>query len=327
MINKKYYERMSPAEGRRVEKLREILAATKIPSKKADENLLIATFNIRELGAPGRRRKGFAINALAEICSHFDLIAIQEARQNLRDLDRMIRVLGPWWKALFSDPSAPGKIGGRFTKGNDERLVFLYDSRFVRFTGMAAELLVTDDFLGAKGVAKTENSVPWRTPYMASWRAGHFDFMTLTVHIQWNSSGGIKARSKEIEMITRWVGQRQRDARLYDPDVFVLGDFNIPTLGSATFRALKKHGLSVPKKLEQVRTNLKKDAHYDQIAYYAENTECEIARAGVVDFYDAFFKGLSKAKRDAMTYQISDHLPLWVELSLLEQDLDQFIRQ
>jgi len=321
MVNKKSYEKMTRKQGEQVKALRKIIRRAKIPPKKLDQNLLLATFNIKHFGA--KRREGYAINALAEMCSSFDVVAIQELKSKLGDLKRLLGVLGPYWKVVFNDPA--GESGD---KGNDERFAYLYDSRSVRFTGMAAELLIADDFLGAKGVATTDMSVPWRTPYMASFRAGSFDFMLLTVHIQWNKGGGIGARAKEIEMITRWVGKRKNDAKLYDPDIFVLGDFNIPGLKSKAFKALEKHGLTVPQELRSFRTNLKKDAHYDQIAYYKENTNCEILRAGVIDFYKVFFrKTMSDSAHSKMELQISDHLPLWMEVGVKETDLDQFIRQ
>lgn len=122
--------------------------------------------------------------------------------------------------------------------------------------------------------------------------------------------------------------KRQQDAKLYDPDIFVVGDFNIPGLKSATFKALEKHGLTVPPKLRTIKTNLGKSKHYDQIAYYKENTDCEISKVGVIDFYPAFFrKSMNKKHHARMTYEISDHLPLWMEVRIKETGLDQFIRQ
>lgn len=282
-------------------------------------NLLIATFNIREFGA--KSRKSFAINALADMCSLFDIVAIQELRSDLNDLNRMLTVMGPHWKVIFNDPA-----GKTRDKGNDERLAYLYDNRVVRFTGMAAELLVTDDFLGPAGIPTTEKSVPWRPPFMVSFRSGTFDFILLTVHIQWNKKGGIEARANEIEMITGWIGQRQADAKLYDPDIIVLGDFNIPGLRSKTFKALEQHGLTVPNKLRRFKTNLKQNAHYDQIAYYQKNTDCEISKAGVINFYNAFFSSeLTELEYESITFQLSDHLPLWAEFKIHETDFDQFI--
>lgn len=320
MLNKKNYEPMTAAQAVKVEKLRTIIK-NQMPPRRLDETLLIGTFNIREFGV--KDREGYAINALAEICSCFDVLAVQEVRTNLGDLNRMLRVMGPYYKAVFNDASGEPR-----RPGNDERFVFIYDSRVVRFTGMAAELLISDDFLGKAGKPVTKISVPWRTPYMASFRAANFDFMLLTVHIQWNADGGIKARAKEIGMIAQWVGKRKNDAKLYDPDIFVLGDFNIPGLGSSTFKALKSHGLTVPPEIQKLKSNLKKTNHFDQIAYYKENTDCVIHSAGVLDFFSAFFtKSMSASAYGKMTRQISDHLPLWIEIDLLETALDQFIKQ
>jgi len=321
LTNNKRYEKMTTEEAQQVEALRGIINSSSLPSRRLDENLLLGTFNIRAFGA--KRRAAFAINALAEICSCFDVLAIQELRGNLGDLSRLLAVMGPYWKVIFNDPA------GRDSRpGNDERLAYIYDGRVVKFTGMAAELLVTDDFLGPAGVPKTDMSVPWRSPYMVSFRAGNFDFMLLTVHIQWNDSGGIAARAKEIEMISDWVGDLQDDAKLYDPDIFVLGDFNIPGFKSATFKALEARGLKVPAKLRNFKTNLKQDAHYDQIAYFEENTDCEIGAAGTINYYDAFFRAsMPQAEYEAMTFQLSDHLPLWMEIELKETDFDQFIKQ
>jgi len=319
VINKKY-EKMTQGEAKKVEKLREIIRQTNIPPKMLDKNLLIATFNIREFGA--KRRQGYAINALAEICSCFDVIAVQELRQNLGDLKRLLEVMGPYWKVIFNDPAGEPR-----NPGNDERFAYIYDNRVMRFTGMAAELLVTDDFLGQAGAPKNSLSVPWRTPFMASFRAGDFDFMLLTVHIQWNKKGGIEARTKEIEMITRWIGRRQKEMKLYDPDIFVLGDFNIPGLKSKAFKALEEHGLTVPKALRRFKTNLKKTSHYDQIAYYSQNTDCQVGQAGVIEFSPAFFApDMSDSEYEKMTYQVSDHMPLWSEFRIKETGLDQFIR-
>jgi len=314
------FEKMPLADSDKISKLRELIKETKIPSKKTDENLLVCTFNIREFGA--KKRKPVSINALAEMCSRFDIIAIQELRSNLEDLKRLMMVLGPYWKVIFNDPAGAAK-----NKGNDERFAYIYDSRVVRFTGMAAELLISDDFFSS-GQPNLNASVPWRTPYLASFKAGLFDFILLTVHIQWNSAGGITARAKEIEMISKWVEERRVNQKLFDPDIFVLGDFNIPSLGSATFKALKKHGLTIPKALRTIKTNLKQNAHYDQIAYYKENTDCIVGNSGNLDFYDAFFtKNMGKKKHNAMTYEISDHLPLWVEFIINEKEPDQLIKQ
>ena len=75
--------------------------------------------------------------------------------------------------------------------GNKERIAFVYDTRAVQFTGMAAE---SD---GPRKKNKTTGQyVPkfnwWRKPYMASFKAGNFDFVMLAVHLQWGTTAGRK---------------------------------------------------------------------------------------------------------------------------------------
>ena len=86
-------------------------------ARKTERNLLIASWNIVALGA-GDYREGEALYYLAEILSHFDLIAIQEQRADLSDLNKICRILGPNWQYIVTDP-----MGGK--KGNDERSTLL----------------------------------------------------------------------------------------------------------------------------------------------------------------------------------------------------------
>ncbi|MBN1536786.1 MAG: hypothetical protein JW908_08650, partial [Anaerolineales bacterium] len=86
-----------------------------IPEKTVDRTLLLASWNIREFGGEkyGGRDKE-ALFYLSEIMSRFDLIAVQEIRDNLDALDDLMNILGGWWKYLVSDVTL-----GR--QGNQER--------------------------------------------------------------------------------------------------------------------------------------------------------------------------------------------------------------
>ena len=55
-----------------------------IVEKKADENLLVASWNIKEFGHTKQRLDESYIY-IAEILSRFDLIAIQEVKSTLKD--------------------------------------------------------------------------------------------------------------------------------------------------------------------------------------------------------------------------------------------------
>ncbi len=92
---------ISPEIARGLKVLRSRIAKAKIPSSKLDETLNVATWNIREFGKKARSEA--AIHYIAEILGQFDLISIAELRDNLNDLGRVLQVLGPFWRVIYSD--------------------------------------------------------------------------------------------------------------------------------------------------------------------------------------------------------------------------------
>ena len=314
---------LETARGLRV--LRKRIDKAKIPPSKLDETLNIATWNIREFGK--KRRSDAAIHFIAEILGQFDLIAITELRDNLTDLQRVMAILGPYWSAIFSDFNAD-------SAGNRERICYLFDKRAAVFTGLAAEA----DPIRKKN-RKTGEYLPtmtwWRSPYMASFRAGNFDFVLLTVHVRWGS--GEKSRIKELQELADWIDKRRKDKHVVDKDIIVMGDFNIPKLDNDLFDAITSKGLSIPKALRGLDhgSNLEKKKRYDQILYYSQYTDVAKAFGGVLDFYannwralfpESKFPGLDKRK---FTFQLSDHLPLWMQIDTWTEDeeLDQLINR
>lgn len=79
--------------------LRDRIAPAQIPSSKLDETLNIATWNIREFGKV--RRSEAAIHYIAEIIGQFDLVSLTELRDDLSDLGRVLKILGPYWRVII----------------------------------------------------------------------------------------------------------------------------------------------------------------------------------------------------------------------------------
>jgi endonuclease/exonuclease/phosphatase family metal-dependent hydrolase len=299
--------------------LKKRIATAKIPSSKIDETLNLATWNIRAFGK-GRRTEA-AVHYVAEILGQFDLIGLVELCDDLTDLGRVLRVLGPYWRAVYSDmiPDAGG---------NRERLGFIYDKRAVTFNGLAAEANAPRKKKGLEYLPETSF---WRSPYMASFKAGSFDFVVLTTHIRWGDS--VEARRVEIGMLADWIEAKRLEKTSEDKDLIVMGDFNIPTRTDALFKAITKHGLQVPKALLGAHgTNLEKDKRYDQILHYPIYEEKFTNAGGELDFYgdeagikELFPAGMTKEK---FTYQLSDHLPLWLQINtdIEGQKLEQIIQ-
>ena len=283
------------------------IAAAKIPSSKIDETLNIATWNIREFGKV--RRTEAAIHYVAEILGQFDLIGIVELRDDLADLGRVLQILGPTWRAVYSDmiPDAGG---------NRERLGFIYDKRAVTFNGLAAEANAPR---AKKGEEYLSEKSFWRSPYMAAFKSGSFDFVVLTTHIRWGGSDA--ARTEEIGRLADWIEAKRQEKSNEDKDLIVMGDFNIPSRTDPMFKAITKHGLQIPKALaaDKFGSNLEKNKRYDQILHQPIYPDNFTNAGGVLDFYldeahikELFPAGLTKEK---FTFQLSDHLPLWLQIN------------
>src|SRR5258708_27331772 len=120
---------VSPEIAKGLKVLRSRIAKAKIPSSKLDETLNIATWNIREFGKKARSEA--AIHYIAELLGQFDLISIAELRDNLNDLGRVLEVLGPFWRAFYSDAL---RGSGR----NNERSGFFHYKRAAPLTAFAA---------------------------------------------------------------------------------------------------------------------------------------------------------------------------------------------
>ena len=298
-----------------------------IPQKTATDTLLLATWNIREFSG---NRLLESMYYIAEIVSRFDLIAIQEVSSNMKGLEKLMYLLGYKWDYIITD-STDGGAGGW------ERQAFVYDKSKITFKRMAGEIVLPVDKLidGKLQFA--------RTPYTVSFQAGWFKFVLTTVHIYYGSTAAadMKKREKEIDTLTSILSKR---AKKEDVSYILIGDFNIPDVKDDTMKALEKNGFSVPSAIKNHPSDLGGTKHYDQIAFnlkledkmtlFSENEQ----KAGAFNFAETVFTKddmeyhkkhfLAKiaGKNDAeiekyylsswRTFQMSDHLPLWVEMKI-----------
>lgn len=312
-----YHGKVSQQIAKGLKELQSRISKAKIPPSKLDETLNIATWNIREFGK--KRRTEPAIHYIAEILGQFDLIGIVELRDNLIDLGRVLDILGPYWRAVYSDmiPDAGG---------NRERIAYIYDKRAVVFNGLAAE---ANPPRVKKGEEYLSEISWWRSPYMASFRAGDFDFVVLTVHIRWGK--GAESRKGELKLLADWIDAKRNEKNCEDKDIIAMGDFNIPKRDDELFKAITSKGLVIPNALRGVGlgSNLEKNKRYDQILHYPDYPENFTNAGGILDFYandiEPLFPGMSKTD---FTYQMSDHLPLWIQIGtdIDGHKLDQIIR-
>jgi len=310
-----------------------------IPIRTATDTLVLATWNIREFDSRkygGRTEE--ALLYIAEIVSRFDLIAIQEVRNSLYALQRLQRLLGSWWSYLVTDVTL-----GR--PGNSERLAFLYDQRKVRFSGLAAEIVLPDS-------SKARTVQLARSPYVAGFKSGWAQINLCTVHIYYGKSTKVDPRRlKEIADLASTLAKysthftsgsvRIPGGEDDSPEnLLLVGDFNIFNRADATMQALEKAGFVIPEGLQKIPgSNVDKNRHYDQIAHYGKlYGMAPTGRAGVFDFYKHVYreedepayrpdwkKTKARGFREWRTYQMSDHLPMWVEFRI--DDADEYLKK
>ena len=331
-----------------------------IPRRTLDQTLILATWNIREFDSPAYGdRLPEALDYIAEIASRFDLVAIQEVRERLDALDKVLQRLGPWWKYVCTDVTE-----GR--PGNGERMAFLFDGRKVRFAGISGEVVIPAVERRDKGKSVVYQPARqlFRTPHVCGFKSGRERFMLCTVHVAYGKGkANDPQREEEIGLVADFLARRASDENAWTNNLVLLGDFNVFSPQDRTLQALGRAGFVVPESLQSLPSNAGRNRYYDQIAFFEHGTiqptsptpdvsprnqepgtrNLEPAlRSGAFDFYQSVFRNDQRAAyAGAMgeayqknskgaprpeagkdqyfrtywrTHQMSDHLPMWVEV-------------
>src|SRR5215210_8239055 len=297
-----------------------------IPAKALDRNLLIATWNIRAFGdltekwmsgeEDTPKRDLHSLLCIAEIVSRFDVIAIQEAKDNLKALRHLIHALGPNWGLSLTDVTegAPG---------NAERMAFLFDTRRVQLSGLACEIVIPQEQLDSIEPGALGRQFA-RTPYVVSFRSREKTFILITLHVLYGENE--QERLPEIRAIAEWLAGWARDINGWDHNLIALGDFNIDRRGDPLHDAFVSTGLDIPDELKDAPSTIFSDPQkpelnkfYDQIAWFAGRNglpafSLRYAKGNYFDFTKSALtsRGLTKVE---LSWRISDHYPLWVEFS------------
>lgn len=122
-----------------LQRLREQLKDERFPSKKTSESLILGTWNLRNFDDDRFNygpRLYESFYYIAEIISHFDVIAIQEICVDLWPLKRIMNILDKDYDYIVTDVTH-SSLGG-----NRERLGFIYNKSKVTFTGIAGEIVL-----------------------------------------------------------------------------------------------------------------------------------------------------------------------------------------
>jgi len=297
----------------------------KIPEKKLDRNILIATWNLRAFGNLTRKWKSekgdspkrdmHSILCIAEIISRFDVIALQEVKSNIRALRDTMKILGKNWGLILTDVT-------RGSAGNGERMAYLFDTRRIQLSGLACELVVPKEQLKKIGKDALEEQFV-RTPYAVGFRSNDTTFILVTLHIKYGRN--YKSRQPELKAIAKWLADWATQVNGYNHNLIALGDFNIEKRGGLLEQTFLSQGLFVPDALqnpEVTRSIFDETKYYDQIAWFNGNNNTpklsmDFLNGGNYDFVGKVLKNKNLTKQQ-LSFHISDHYPLWAEFSVNE---------
>lgn len=284
---------------------------------RAPGELLIATWNIANFGAQDRLPPHRHL--IAEIVSWFDVVAIQEVRDNFAELEDLLERLPSSYRTVFSDVA-----------GNNERMAFIYDSKKLTLLEKIGEIAVPPGdhrYIKLEGVTSKFSGFD-RNPYLASFRIGRTSIILVNVHLYFGSESkaNVERRSLETYAVARWADLRRKSQFAFTRELIVLGDFNMPKAlpGDPIYDALTKRGLELPEHSSEVGSSIASDHQYDQIAFLpGETKNCFTGRKGVFDFDGVIFRKLWEGRgerdfRDYLRYYISDHRPMWIQIDYPE---------
>lgn len=312
--------------------------AENVPRRTASDTLLLATWNVRDFDSNKfghGPRIAESLHYIAEVIAAFDLVAMQEVNEDMRPFEKVMDLLGPSWRYIATDVTEG-------PSGNGERMVFLFDSNKVQFKHLAGEIV-----LPKSALVDGEHQFA-RSPFLVRFQSGWFKFNLCTVHLYYgdDSGAGYQRRVAEIDAIAKFLKKRADQDR---QNYILLGDMNVVSPDDETMKALRRHKFILPADLtldnDELRwaSNMGGGKHYDQIAFLVRKDELELASskksAGVLNYYKAVYTeddaetyyalGKTNGKwpaaaaerktyfaREWRTWQMSDHLPLFVELRI-----------
>lgn len=283
--------------------------------RKQDSSLLLATWNIRDFdsnkfGFGPRRKESFYY--IAEMISCFDLVAVQEVNRDLGPWQKIMAILGREWDYIATDTTDGAG-------GNNERMVFVYNTEKVWFRKIAGEIVLPDgqqiifeakekrkDEAKEKDSAEADKQVLVtnqaqfaRSPFLVAFQSGWFRFSLCTAHLYYGAASGpaLKRRIEEIKKMVEFFANRQDQASKQEKDshgavenYIVLGDFNVVSPKHETMEALKSNGFVVPPEIDGDVVRVKGNHYYDQIAVRVKDERFKVIGGGMLQIYEDVFR-------------------------------------
>lgn len=315
----------------------------KVPRKTVDTNLLLCSWNIKNFGTL-KDRTAESLYYIAEIINTFDIVAIQEVNRDLSDFKKVLKLLGSHWKYTLSDVTEGNA-------GNDERFGFIYDSRRVTHSGLSGEIVIAPETIQNNPIINQLKRTPSFNGFESGWRK----FSIVSVHLQPGDSTANKAiRKEEVRLLMDILKKKTNSSDIEYKNMIILGDTNLYEDDNDIVKLITDEDFVESEGLEGKFTNTSLSQIYDRIflnvddyfkiAVGADGKE----KGDVFNLFDYVYKNeaaeiaryhnlMLQHKDDPSTLtddtkftsyfnsywkrnQISDHLPVWLELQTESSD-------
>lgn len=322
-----------------------------IPTRRTEDNLLVASWNIKEFGHTTQRLPE-AYFYIAEIIAMFDLVAVQEIKSTVFDLDIIMRLLGSDWRFLVNDIT-------NGTDGNSERSAYIFNTARVKLSGLAGEISLWEELTADSDLKQLK-----RAPYITGFCAGWKTFAMVNLHLHpGDDDDDIELRKEEVRLLLAAIAEKRRLNQLFTDNLILVGDFNLyDDHDDETIALIEDAGFFEIESLKDKDTNASKTESYDRFflrrnEYFQINKDENGAEiAGVFDpFLFVYQDGKHNTYKSQMKShytgekteaeflatidryykhpwrknQLSDHFPIWFDLNIdsserfLETKLDE----
>ena len=262
------------------------------------ETVKIAAFNIQIFGQ-AKSQKQDVMAVLRDVVREFDIVLIQEIRdaseQTIPNFVEAINQMeGPEYSFIRSE-----RLGRTSSK---EAYAYVYNTETVQF------------IQGSDYVYNDVNDVFEREPYIASFKAGNFDFVLVGIHTKPDDA------YNEIGNLTLVVSSIQT-ANPNENDIIVMGDFNADGSyfdeddTSNPFKASDYNWLIT----NAMDTMVKTDYTYDRMVVLDSTLNHEYDAGSAQVFYFDQVYGLNN---QTFVAEISDHYPVFAQYktNLIDDD-------
>ena len=253
------------------------------------ETMKIAAFNIQIFGQT-KSQKQDVMAVLRDIIREFDIVLIQEIRdaseQTIQNFIETINQMeGPDYSFIRSE-----RVGRTSSK---EAYAYIYNTETIQFTQESDYVYNdVDDFFE-------------REPYIASFKAGNFDFVLVGIHTKPDDA------YNEIGNLTSVVSSIQ-SANPNEYDIIVMGDFNADGSyfdeddTSNLFKASEYNWIITNSMDTMVKTNYT----YDRIVLLGATLNHEYYADSAQVFYFDQAYGLNN---QTFVSEVSDHYPVFAQ--------------